>query len=90
MKSRLDFVTNSSSTSYLISVSDESGLSESERAILEFILNIEDDYDSEQAELLSENDNKRIYRKLIGYNSDLEKLLDKFSKISYREDDDYC
>lgn len=90
MKSRLDFVTNSSSTNYLISVSDESGLSESERAILEFILNIEDDYDSEQAELLSENDNKRIYRKLIGYNSDLEKLLDKFSKISYREDDDYC
>ena len=90
MKSRLYFVTNSSSTSYLISVSDESGLSESERAILEFILNIEDDYDSKQAELLLENDNKRIYRKQIGYNSDLEKLLDKFSKISYREDDDYC
>ena len=90
MNSRLYFVTNSSSTSYLISVSDESGLSESERAILEFILNIEDDYDSKQAELLLENDNKRIYRKQIGYNSDLEKLLDKFSKISYREDDDYC
>lgn len=91
MRIRLDYITNSSSSSYLISVSNEQKLSESERAILNFILNAEDEYESEKAELI-ENNNKKIYRKEIDYESGLGNLLDKFpkDKVDFKIDDDYC
>ena len=88
MRMRRDFITNSSSSSYIISVKDNE-LTKSERAILDFILSVEDEPDSEEAEMLKKlpESNETIYQKYIDYSSGLEEILDKFpkDKVTYFE-----
>lgn len=81
MKVRVDFITNSSSSSYLIKIKEDK-LTESERAILKFILSVVDEADSEEAELVKEvpESKETIYQKYIDYSSGLEEVLDKFDK----------
>lgn len=93
MKIRLDYITNSSSSIFIISVCNYSKWNDSERAILEFLLALEDKPDSEKAYLLEELPelNRLVYSKNIDYDSGLRKLLDKFpkDKLTYYISDDY-